>query len=180
MKLSEFFETFEPKTDKNTGHCYISQYYCNEFSPKKEDEIKLLEIGIRQGYSHYLWDKYFTNGKIYGIDNGESGFDYTELLNKSRVITFNDNAYSPYFCNTLLDNYFDYIIDDGPHTVESQIKAVELYLPKLKIGGKLIIEDIQSISFVDRIIKNAKNWKLFDLRSVSGRPDDILIEITKK
>ena len=38
----------------------------------------------------------------------------------------------------------DIIIDDGPHTVESQILFLQKYLPKLNKGGILIIEDVQS------------------------------------
>lgn len=186
MRLSEFFENFEPKTDKGTSHSYIQNYYCEEFSSKKELDIKLLEIGIRNGFSHYLWDKFFINGTIFGVDNGESGFEYEKLLKDTRVHHFIDDGYSKSFLSKFEDNYFDYVIDDASHSVESQIKAVEVFLPKIKSNGKLIIEDIQGVYFIPKIVEKiksnslVKDYKVYNLVDKSNRIDDILIEITKR
>lgn len=186
MRLSEFFENFEPKTDKGTSHSYIQNYYCEEFSSKKELDIKLLEIGIRNGFSHYLWDKFFINGTIYGVDNGESGFEYEKLFKDTRVHYFIDDGYSKSFLSRFEDNYFDYVIDDASHSVESQIKAIEVFLPKIKSNGKLIIEDIQALEFCGRLKTAALNnplvaeFKIHDFRLKSKREDDLLIEIVKK
>jgi hypothetical protein len=83
------------------------------------------------------------------------------------------------------DNYFDYIIDDGPHTLESQVLCIQKYLPKVKSGGKIIIEDIQKIEWIkileSCIDKNiAESWRTIDIRESKGRWDDIIFEITKK
>ena len=43
MELKKFFKDFEPKSDKNTSHCYIDKYYSEEFSDKKELPIKLMD-----------------------------------------------------------------------------------------------------------------------------------------
>ena len=40
---------------------------------------------------------------------------------------------------------FDIIFDDGPHTVESQKKCIEYYLPILKDGGTMFVEDVQKV-----------------------------------
>jgi hypothetical protein len=37
---------------------------------------------------------------------------------------------------------FDYIIDDGVHTSDFQIKTFNIYFNKLSVGGKYFIEDI--------------------------------------
>jgi len=184
MNLKEIFDQIEPKTDKGTSHSYIQNYYDEEFSPKQFDNIKILEIGIRQGYSHYLWDRFFINGEIFGVDNNESGLEYKEFLRNTRVKIYEDDAYGS-FCSNFPDEYFDYIIDDGPHTIESQIKVLELWLPKIKKGGKLIIEDIQGKIFIPRILKAintslTENSKVYDFTSNAGKVDDILIEVTKK
>lgn len=185
LTLTDFFNNFEPKSDKNTGHCYINKYYSPEFSNKKELPIKLLEIGIRQGFSHILWDKYFTNGEIWGIDNGESGFTW-EILNNSRVKVFNEDAYNVKFTLTLPENYFDYIIDDGSHHPTHQLKCIDLFLPKIKPDGKLIIEDVGNMGLAKQLQEKAlksnlcKEANIVDLRNVKNRWDDILIEIIKK
>jgi hypothetical protein len=83
------------------------------------------------------------------------------------------------------NNYFDYIIDDGPHTLQSQKDAIVKWLPKIKSGGKLIIEDIQKIEHIlelENVIDKeiASEWKTFDMRNNKGRYDDIIFEVTKK
>lgn len=181
MKLIDFFKDFEPKSDKNTSHCYIEQYYSEEFSDKKELPIKLMEIGIRQGYSHILWHKYFTNGEIWGVDNGESGFTW-DILNGSKVKIFNNDAYTAKFTLTLPENYFDYIIDDGSHSLEHQKIFIALYYSLLKPGGKLIIEDVQGKGYFNSLERYCKalklNYKLLDFTNF-GKIDDLMVEITK-
>ena len=183
--LEDFFKDFEPKSDKNTSHTYIEGYYSKEFSDKKENNIKLLEIGVRQGYSHILWDKFFTNGEIYGVDNGESGFTW-EILDKTKVIIYTEDAYTTTFSEKFQNNYFDYIIDDGSHHPTHQLKCIDLFLPKIKPDGKLIIEDVGNIGLAkqlqEKALKNnlCKEANIVDLRNVKNRWDDILIEIIKK
>lgn len=185
-KLLEFFNELEPKSDKGTSHSYIEYFYDEEFSNKKESPIKLLEVGIRQGYSHFLWKKFFTNSEIWGVDNGESGFEFMELLNKNGIKWMIEDGYSKDFLNEFDNNYFDYIIDDASHTIESQLLGIKLFLPKLKSGGKLIIEDIQGSFFLPRIESVLKanseieSYKIFNLSHIKPRIDDILIEIIKK
>lgn len=183
--LEDFFKDFEPKSDKNTSHAYINGYYSGEFSNKKELGIKLLEIGIRQGYSHILWDKYFPNGEIHGVDNGESGFTW-EVLNGSRVKIYTEDAYNNKFTDKFDNDYFDYIIDDGSHHPAHQIKCIDLFLPKIKSGGKLIIEDVGNIGLAKQLethtLKNSlcQSCKIIDLRSLKNQWDDIIIEIVRK
>ena len=183
--LKEFFTELEPKSDKGTSHCYIEEIYDKEFSGKRDLPIKLLEIGVREGLSHYLWSKFFTKGHIVGVDNGESGFTL-ELLDNTKVELFKTNAYTKSFADLWEDSSFDYIIDDGPHTISSQQACIDLFLSKVKPGGKLIIEDIQAIEFAMRLGKHCHNnpliesFEIHDLRHIKDRLDDILIEIIRK
>ena len=80
----------------------------------------------------------------------------------------------------------DYIIDDGSHSLTDQIAAIELFLPKIKPNGKMIIEDIRSISYVPLLIdsinkEHSYEWNLYDLRHIGGRtyPHSILLEIIR-
>lgn len=72
---------------------------------------------------------------------------------------------------------FDIVIDDGPHTLESMIKFIQLYSQVMKKDGILVIEDIQSWDWIE-ILKNVvpDNLKkyiiVYDLRS--ERPIDIV------
>ena len=142
--LLEHYLESKNQSDKGKQHNYIQVYYSDEFTPKREDKINILEIGIRFGQSIKLWREWFKKGNIYGID-----VEYTEsaqnTLKELDVNIIIDNAYDEECVKSLSipNNFFDYIIDDGPHTLESQLACVDLYLPKLKKGGKIIIEDIE-------------------------------------
>ena len=77
------------------------------------------------------------------------------------------------------------ILDDGPHTLESMRKCIKLYSPLLADDGILIIEDVQSIDWL-QILKNdtpealKKYVNVYDLRNNKNRYDDIVFTINKK
>lgn len=185
MRLSEFYNSLNPKSDKGTEHDYINGYYDAEFTPKKDDHIRIMEIGVLNGESINLWQQYFNKADILGVDIVISDKAH-QLVNTNKRCGFlaDGSAYLQTFVDEYFDvAYWDYIIDDGPHTLQSQLSFIELYYPKIKKGGKLIIEDIQSKSDLDAIEQRLKElkykYKIFDLTANKGRYDDILIEITK-
>jgi 23S rRNA U2552 (ribose-2'-O)-methylase RlmE/FtsJ len=179
MNLKEFFEISKNQSDKGSTHDYINGYYDTVFSPLKNEKIELLEIGVHGGWSMELWSQFFTNGNIIGLDI--ESYQYVPTLKNVKIKIC--DAYSDVIVSEFENNRFDFIIDDGPHTLQSQILTIQKYLPKLKIGGKLIIEDIQSIHDLNNLIIECDNtgmpWQVFDLRQNKGRYDDIIIEITK-
>ena len=175
-KLNKIINT----CDKGTRHDYILGYYQNEFEGKTN--INLLEIGVYKGASLLLWSNHFgESSKIYGIDNKNLVMD--EFINKPNIFFTLSNAYSTDEVEKFEDEYFDYIIDDGPHTLESQLDCVKLWFSKIKKGGKLIIEDIQNKQYLEKIKNYSESYgdvKVFDLTENKGRYDDIIVEITKK
>ena len=76
------------------------------------------------------------------------------------------------------------MLDDGPHTLESMTKFIELYSQIMTDDGILIIEDVQQWEWID-ILKNAvpedlkKFIKVYDLRKFKNRYDDIVFTINK-
>jgi hypothetical protein len=76
------------------------------------------------------------------------------------------------------------MLDDGPHTLESMIKFIKLYSQVIEDDGILIIEDVQSIYWID-VLKNEvpdnlkKFIKIYDLRYIKNRYDDIVFTIDK-
>lgn len=164
-------------TDKDYPHSYLPIY---EKEMTKTKDVSILEIGVWWGGSLLLWDSYFKNANVVGVDlypkfNGvvPENIDYPvhvidSMDKKSCDETFNDNT-------------FDYIIDDGLHTVESQIKTFDNYFSKLKSGGKYFIEDVQMFQNIEIIKKHLinYNYEFYDLRSINNRPDDMMFVITK-
>lgn len=196
MKLTELLDQFNLNgdfsnngydvggTDKNTCHSYIENFYEIEFEPYKEREIDLLEIGIETRGSLKLWKEYFINSKsIVGVNITDDKID-PKYKNIPGVDVYFGDAYDKNFSDTF--DKFDIIIDDGLHTLESQLKYIEMYLPKLKKDGIFIIEDVQNFGFFDTLTDKSKIVcdsidneieyvvEYIDLRNKKGRWDDLL------
>lgn len=174
-------------TDKLAPHNYIKGFYEKEFKSRKDEKVDLLEIGFRHGASLFLWHKYFRNGHIYGADNGSDIALTVEnppnknWLNQPNIYTFNGDAYKKSFLSQL-PKQFDIIIDDGPHSMSSQLKFIELYVPKLKKGGVAIIEDLQrfgGLCLWPLMLKTPLKYRIdfYDLRDELSLPDDILFVV---
>jgi len=180
------------KTDKNTLHSYLGLYE-NLLSPKKDTAKNVLEIGIgpvklQNGGSIKLWKDYFTNATVYGLDIIPKEDVIHELVNDKRVVLFTStNAYDEKFFNEhfLKKNLkFDFMLDDGPHTLESMKTFIRLYSKVMTDDGILIIEDVQSIDWIPILYREVpqhlkKFVKPYDLRKNKNRYDDIVFTIDK-
>ena len=180
-------------TDKNTAHSYIELYEIL-LSNKKNTAKNVLEIGLgdfqeKNGGSIKLWKDYFSNANIYGLDILSSDRVIDELKNDSRIFLYTDtDAYNEeFFNNTFLNNNikFDFMLDDGPHTLESMKIFIKLYSQLMTEDGILIIEDVQSWDWID-ILSNEVPLDLkqyiqsYDLRKNKNRYDDIVFTINKR
>jgi len=123
ITFSEFYDSIEPKSDKGTLHDYINGYYSTEFTDVRLGKLNIVEIGVRRGDSLNLLSKWFINSTITGIDNGsEMNNNDLEFVNKIPNTTLIlDTAYSDTTIDKFEDNSIDYLIDDGPHTIETHI-----------------------------------------------------------
>ena len=110
-----------------------------------------------------------------------------DLINKDNYDFLIKDAFTDSIIEELMLEYeggFDVIIEDGPHTLESQIFAIKNYSKLLKPNGILIIEDIQKYEYCDIIINEInkeefKSVEIVDLRNNKNRYDDILIVVKK-
>lgn len=187
MTLTEILNTTEELntvdyigTDKNTVHGFVEFFYEKEFERYKNKSISLLEIGVHIGGSLYLWGKYFEHGTILGLDVEDKVRDKWKVLPNTNYLI--KNAYDQLVVDSLPN--FDIIIDDGPHTLHSQVECIRKYLPKLNEGGVLVIEDVQSPDHFQILQQNTPleyqgNIETFDLRAARNRYDDLLFVIRK-
>jgi len=157
-------------SDKGTDHSYIEVYdeilnsYCNH-------AINFLEIGISHGSCLEMWTKYFhSDSKIHGFDIDES-----QLFKDYGIILHGDSK-SVDTKNRLFENLtFDIIIEDGEHTISSQIDTFKNYYPLVKKGGLYVIEDIQNLDYDLSQFESLGYYpKVYDLRSKKGQHDDVL------
>ena len=108
------------RTDKNTTHSYLDLYE-TLLSSKKTTAKNVLEIGIFDGGSIKLWHDYFTNATIYGLDIKKYSEIWNDIKNKDRIRLGCFDAYDETFFRTqllTLNIKFDFMLDDGPHTLE--------------------------------------------------------------
>jgi cephalosporin hydroxylase len=185
MSLKELVDN--SRTDKNTTHSYLDLY--QELLIKKKETAKnVLEVGICDGGSIKLWNDFFINADVYGLDIMNSNKVWDGIINKDRIIlhTSSDAYNNEFFNNNFLNKNikFDFMLDDGPHTLESMIQFIKLYSQIMTPDGILIIEDVQSWNWINiltnSVPENLKKFiKTYDLRHNKGRYDDIVFTIDK-
>lgn len=172
-------------TDKADTHSY-DKFYSELFSEYKNNNGTLLEIGAYNGGSTLLWHEYFKNFNIVSIDIiNNYAENISNKLNKSRHEFILKDAYKKSTVKLLKDKYingFDIIIEDGLHTVETQIFTIKEYFKLLNNNGIMVIEDIQSEEDAKKIMDlkiKCKSKELIDLRKNKNRYDDLVIVIKK-
>lgn len=185
MSLLEIVDN--SRTDKNTIHSYLPLYQ-KLLINKKETAKNVLEVGIYNGGSIKLWSDFFKNANVYGLDIRHSNDVWEGIKNKKNIIlhTSSDAYNNEFFITHFLNKNIkcDFMLDDGPHTLESMKKFIKLYSQIMTDDGILIIEDVQSWDWIDilknEVPENLKQFiKIYDLRPNKGRYDDIVFTIDK-
>ena len=177
-------------TDKNTVHSYLYLYQ-TLLHNRKETAKNVLEIGIDNGGSIKLWSDFFINANIYGLDiiDINNPIISPTIINKKNIYlycntdAYNENVFNNFFKSK--DMKFDFMLDDGPHTLESMKQFIVLYSQIMTDDGILIIEDVQSWAWIEILTNtvpdNLKQYvKTYDLRSIKNRHDDIVFTIDKQ
>lgn len=169
---------YEFGTDKEFNHKYCTAFYDKEFSKYRyKENLRILELGIHRGGSLALWHHYFPDADIYGVDPYDFGAKQKcEIYPRVKVMYA--DGYRREFAESLPN--FDIIIDDGPHTKESHIQSLRLYLPKLKIGGVFVIEDIADMEWTSAYAKFVPEnmvYEIIDAREISGMSDSIMFVV---
>jgi cephalosporin hydroxylase len=185
MSLEEIVDN--AKTDKNTRHSYLPLYQ-NLLISKKETAKNVLEVGIYYGGSIKLWSDFFTKANVYGLDIINIDAVWEGIKNNERIIlhTSTDAYDNDFFITHFLNKNikFDFMLDDGPHSLESMKQFIKLYSQIMTDDGILIIEDVQSWDWIDtlknEVPENLKQFiKIYDLRQNKNRYDDIVFTIDK-
>jgi len=136
MNLLEIFKKY--KTDKCIYHDYHIPYEEN-FEFMRNDNIKLLEIGVRDCNSLRSWKEYFSNGSIYGMDIDPS----CEKFEKEGFNIIIGDQGNEEDLRKFGDIKFDIIIDDGSHFTEHMISTFKFMFDNyLNPGGVYAIEDL--------------------------------------
>ncbi len=166
-------------TDKLTGHSYLPIYE-RLFAPYRDGHEPILEIGAWYGGSLLMWSEWFSRAPIIGVEINRVPLPVDA---DPRIRIVNVDAYSDYgavFLRSL--GPFAVIVDDGPHTLESQEAFCRRFPTMLAPGGIAIVEDVQDPQHIAALVKAAPagfETASIDLRHVKDRYDDLLFLIWK-
>lgn len=194
--LTDYSNQFN--SDKGSAHSYIP-FYESIFRKKRSSTLNILEIGILFGDSLMLWNEYFQNSTIYGIDDFSQpdgqAFHNFKPVNKNHVLKKLGNfpRIKPLVFNSentsdiethLMGISFDIIIDDACHTLQNQLNNIQNYLPYLNSNGIYVCEDIDSYE-IAQLLKASADRSFKDIETeiiefnIKTRPDDRLLIINK-
>jgi predicted O-methyltransferase YrrM len=176
-------------------HCHpYTLFYDGIFKNKKDEPLKIAELGILHGASILMWKEYFPNAEIYGFDYDSNLINnFKQRFNNDRVTLSNidvTNKHSIVTAFSKLNILFDIIIEDTTHKFEDQIKVIENTYQYLKPGGILIIEDIfksyNENAYIHRltpILKEFQDYYFIELdhnnRNSTGWNNDKLFVLIK-
>jgi SAM-dependent methyltransferase len=137
------------KTDKCTesvgplspkGYTRHYSYYLGHL---RHEPVRLLEIGIGEGASLKMWEAYFPQGEIFGIDNGPE----CSRFETQRTKVFIGDQGDRHFLHSVLQKVggpLDVIVDDGSHLMHHHQLAFQELFPALRPGGIYAIEDLHT------------------------------------
>lgn len=172
MKLADIHHKYD--TDKGTHHSYIEKYD-EIFGPYKYENFNFLEIGCLTCGSIKMFNEFFPQAHIYGLDNWAQNTDHIGHMLAHKGIDLNkiiedinnnyprvhlktcDSTNTDQVSNKLNGMKFKFIIDDGDHSLEAQLQTFKNFIPYLEWGGVYIIEDVghvhQLAPQLDQVIK---------------------------
>ncbi|NNE37607.1 MAG: hypothetical protein HKN08_04815 [Gammaproteobacteria bacterium] len=160
--LEKLAEKYMPS--KRT-HNYLI-YYWMHFRDIRLEVKSVLEIGVQTDRSIRMWEEFFPNAIIYGIDIDP---ECKQFEGGRRKIMIGDQSDYNFLHDVTQQSSetFDIVIDDGSHQIEHQLKTVDFLLPKISTHGIYVIEDtggcvgdyeLRTVNSLKTIIDNIMYW----------------------
>jgi hypothetical protein len=132
-------------TDKGAMIGGMNHMYTDIYEPLmrpiRNDNFHMVEIGIGSGASARMWYDYFPNAMIHVVDISKKAVDSLGDKAGSRLIRhLGDESSSGTW--VLIPGNLQFVIDDGSHIPDNQMKMFIENFHKVKPGGFWIIEDL--------------------------------------
>lgn len=175
------------ETDKGSVHDYITVYE-DILKPYRGIAKYVLEIGLFNGHSMRLWEQYFTNAEVHGIDCDEQphgGMADLRPMIKEDVhhIHIMDAGDKDSVRKTFGRKKFNIIIEDSSHEISHQLQLINVWYEYLANGGLLIVEDIQNLDkdyhVFEKLLSDGFDVTIIDRREYNNRYDNALVIIKK-
>lgn len=134
--LSELGEKWRPT---KRVHNYLP-YYWLHFRDIRHSVRNVIEIGVETERSVRMWEEFFPNATIHGIDINPGCAAYSSGRVKIHVGSQADEAFLER-CVSSMSGGIDIVIDDGSHRPDHQIASFNFLFPRLSSHGIYVIED---------------------------------------
>jgi len=178
MKLQDCYEKY-----RNYGDIAVDQYYIPVYERyiEKRIDVCLLCIGVYKGYSLMMWQEFFNgdslmhNAFILGIDNTVDNLRCPVNVYLGDIA---DSEVRKSIITPVFGKHWDYVIDNGHHSLENQIAAFGELFPYLADHAVYFIKNIPWDG-IEKLTAAIPNGTLYDFRENSGRWDDILYVVRK-
>ena len=159
-KKLEIFKLFKKSKKFSIKWSSYSQVYDKIFSKYKNKKIKFVEIGVANGGSLFMWQKFFgKKAKIIGIDLNPNAKKLEKYGFKIYIGSQSDKKFWDHFYK--MEGKVDLILDDGGHKNLQQISTVHYSLPHIIDGGKIVVEDT-SLSYVKKEFNNPSKYSFIN------------------
>jgi hypothetical protein len=160
--LCELGEVYAP-TKRN--HNYLP-YYWMHFRDVRYKVRTFCEIGVQTDKSLRMWEEFFPNATIYGIDIDPN---CRKFEGGRRRIMIGDQSDAEFLADVIrrIGTGLDVVIDDGSHRPAHQVASFDILFPQLSDHGIYAIEDtggcvgdngLQTVNAFKRIIDHIMFW----------------------
>ena len=137
LKIYKSFKKSKFRSLKHDNYFFIYEEIFKLYLKKK---ITLVEIGVANGGSLFMWKDYFKkNSKIIGIDFNPTAKKWTRY--GFNIFIGNQKEDSMWKTFLKKTKKIDILIDDGGHTNEQQINTFNSVVKKINEGGVILFED---------------------------------------
>ncbi len=168
--LEELGRKYKPS---KRSHNYLP-YYWMHFRDIRLQVKKVCEIGLQNDFSIRMWEEFFPNAEIYGIDIDPKCKQFEGGRRRVFIGDQGDGSFLQEFLDEIGGN-LDVVIDDGSHLVEHQLGSFEALFPSLSRHGIYAIEDtggvvgdydLFTVNSLQRLARNVLYWP------ADQRPED--------
>lgn len=128
------------------GHDYL-RFYDREWTKWRDEPIRLVEIGLNVGASIKLWQQYFSQATIFGVDICKFE-DKVGIPDPKRFVFYQADQSDDAFWQEFANNHpggFAIIIDDGSHFSGPIINSFRSMWRHVNPGGYYVIEDLGEV-----------------------------------
>ncbi len=169
-------------TDKSSKCHNYTAVYENMFAGMREEPLKILEIGVGTGASLRMWEEYFSNADVWGMDINQE-CDTVDRDNTTTV-WIGDATDRDFLDKVIMraGGGFDIVIDDASHRVEDQIFTFKHLWPNTRLV--YVIEDAYTsylprygggyrrsgtaVEFFKDLVDDVNAGRLFDMYKSKG------------